>query len=108
MTFFLVNKNILKNFKLVFNNCGINIDRIILKPFVEGINFLLTKKNNQNFISITLEENRINITLFKNKSYVFTQDFNFGIDLIIKDVSKLCSLKIDEVVFLFKEINLKT
>ena len=51
MTFFLINKNILKNFRLVFNNCGINIDRIILKPFVEGINFLLTKKNNQNFLN---------------------------------------------------------
>ena len=43
MTFFLVNKNILKNIKLVFNNCGLNIDRIILKPFVEGINLLKKK-----------------------------------------------------------------
>ena len=46
--------------------------------------------------------------MFKNKSYVFTQDFDFGIDLIIRDISKLCSLKISEVQFLLKEINLKS
>ena len=62
MTFFLVNKNILKNLKLVFNNCGINIDRIILKSFVEGINFLLENKQNQNLTIITLENKRISIS----------------------------------------------
>jgi cell division protein FtsA len=94
MTFFLANKNILKNIKLVFNNCGINIERIILKPFVEGISFLSKNKLKKNFTTIKLEKKRISISLFKNKSYVFSQDFDFGIDLIIKDISKLCSLKI--------------
>ena len=94
MTFFLANKNIVKNLKLTFNNCRINIDRIILKPFVDGINFLLENKNNKSFTSITLGNNRINISSFKNKSYILSQDFNFGVDLIIKDISKLCSLKI--------------
>jgi len=107
MTFFLVNKNILKNIRLTFNNCGINIDRIILKPFVEGVNFLLINKKTINFTSITLENNRINVSLFKNKSYVLTQDFDFGINLVIKDISKLCSLKISEVEFFLKEIDLK-
>ena len=106
MTFFLVNKNVLKNVKLIFNNCGLNIDRVILKPFVEGINFLKKNKNNKNFTVIKLENSRVNISLFKNKSYVVAQDFNFGIDLIIKDISKLCSLKINEVEFFLKEINL--
>ena len=107
MTFFLVNKNILKNIKLIFNNCGINIDRTILKPFVEGISFQLTNKTNTNFTTISLEYKNINISLFKNRSYAFTQDFDFGIDLIVKDISKLCSLKINEVDFLLKEIDLK-
>jgi len=107
MNFFLVNKNILKNVKLIFNNCDLKLDRIILKPFAEGINYLLQNKNNKNFTAITLEDKRINVSLFKNKSYVFTQDFNFGIDLIVKDVSKLCSLRIEEVEFFLKEIDLK-
>ena len=107
MTFFLVNKNILKNIKLVFNNCGINIERIILKPFVEGINFLSKNQLNKNFTTIRLEKKRISISLFKNKSYVFAQDFDFGIDLIIKDISKLCSLKTEEVEIFLRKINLK-
>ena len=107
MTFFLINKNILKNIKSTFSSCGINVDRIILRPFVEGVNFLLKNQNIKNFSTITLEHKRTNISLFKNKSYVFTQDFNFGIDLIIKDIAKLCSLKIEEVQFLLKEVNLK-
>lgn len=108
MTFFLINKNIIKNLKLVFSNCGVNIDRVILKSFVEGINFLLQNVNIKNFTTITLENRGINISLFKNKSFVLTQDFSFGIDLIIKDISKLCSLKINEVETLLKEIDLKS
>ena len=108
MTFFLVNHNILKNIKLTFNNCGINIDRIILKPFVEGINFKTKEKKKKNFTIISFENKRINVSLFKNKSYVFTQDFDFGINLIIKDISKLCSLKIEEVEFFLKQISLQS
>ena len=108
MTFFLVNKNILKNLKLVFNNCGLNTDRIILKHFAEGINYLSRNKDNKNFTIITLSDKKINISLFKNKSYILTQVFDFGIDLIIKDLSKLCSLKINEVEFFLKQVNLMT
>jgi len=107
MTFFMVNKNIPKNLKLVFNKCGLNIDRIILKPFVEGINFLLKNEYNKSFTSIILENKRISVSLFKNKSYVLAQDFNFGTDLIISDISKLCSMREDEVKFFLKEISLK-
>ena len=107
MTFFLVKKNILKNIKLVFNNCGLNIEKIILKPFVEGIYLLSNNQSNKNFITLRLEKNRINISLFRNKSYVFTEDFNFGFNLIVKDISKLCSLKIEEVENFIKEIELR-
>jgi len=107
MTFFLANKTTLKNLKLTFNNCGINIDRIILKSFADGISYSLKNKNDTNFTTIALQNKRINISIFKNKSYIFTQDFDFGTDLIIKDISKLCSLKFEEVNLLLKEVNLK-
>jgi len=107
MTFFLVNKNIIKNIKSVFNNCGLNIEKIILKPFAEGINLLSNNQSDKNFTIIRLEKNRINISLFKNKSYIFTESFSFGLNLIIRDISKLCSLKIEEVENFMKEIELK-
>ena len=64
-------------------------------------------KSDKNFTIFRLEKNRINISLFKNKSYVYTEEFNFGFNLIIKDISKLCSLKIEEVEKFMKDIELK-
>ena len=107
MTFFLMNKNFLKNVKSVFNNCGLTIEKIILKPFAQGVNLLSNSYIDNNFTILRLERNRINVSLFKNKSFVFTEDFNFGFDLIIKDISKLCSLKIGEVENLIKEVEFK-
>ena len=107
MTFFLVNENIFKNIELVFNGCGLNLDRVILKPFVEGVNYLLKNQDIKNFTSITLEDKRINVSIFRNKSYVYAQDFNFGADLIVKDISKLCSMNIEEVDIFLKEIDLE-
>ena len=107
MTFFLTNKNILKNIKSVFNNCGLNIEKIILKSFSEGVYLLSNNQPNNNFTIFRLEKNRINISLFKNRSYVFTEEFNFGFDIIIRDISKLCSLKIEEVENFMKDIELK-
>ena len=107
MSFFLVKKNILKNIKSVFNNCGLKIEKIILKPFAQGIHLMSSNQSNKNFTILRLEKNRINISLFKNKSYVFSVDFNFGFNLIIKDISKLCSLSMEEVENFMKEIELK-
>ena len=107
MTFFLVNKNILKNIKLLFNNCGLNIEKIILKPFVEGIYLLSNNQSYKNFTIFKLEKNRMNVSLFKNKSYIFSEEFNFGFNLVIKDISKLCSLQIEEVEKFVKEVKIK-
>ena len=107
MTFFLVNKNILKNINSIFNNCGLNIEKLILKAFAEGIYLLSNNQLDKNFTILKLEKNRINVSLFKNKSYVFAENFNFGLNLIIKDISKLCSLKIEEVENFMKEVELK-
>jgi cell division protein FtsA len=108
MTFFLVNKNILKNIKTVFNNRGLNIEKIILNSFGRGVNLLSKNHLDKNFTILKLEKNRINISLFKNKSFVFTEDFNFGLNLIFTDISKLCSLKIEEVEKFMKEVELKS
>lgn len=107
MTFFLVNKNILKNIKSVFNNCGLNIEKIILKSFADGVNLSSKNNSDKNFTILTLEKDKINISLFKNKSFIFTENFNFGLNLIFKDISKLCSLKIEEVYSFMKEVELR-
>ena len=107
MNFFLVKKNILKNIESIFNNCGLNIEKIILKSFAEGVYLLSNNQSKKNFTILRLEKNKINISLFKNKSYVFTEEFDFGFNLVIKDISKLCSLKINEVDNFMRKIELK-
>ena len=107
MTFFLVNKNILKNIESIFNNCGLTIEKTILKSFADGINLLTSNNSSKNITILRLEKNRINISLFKNKSFIFTEDFNFGFNLIINDISKLCSLKTEEVENFMKKVDLK-
>ena len=107
MTFFLAKKNILKNIKSVFNICGLNIEKIILKSFAEGVNLLSKNQLVKNFTILRLGKNRINISLFKNKSFVFSENFNFGFNLINTDMSKLCSLKNEEVENFMKTVELK-
>ena len=41
--------------------------------------------------------------LFENSSLIFTQSFDFGSDIIFKDVSKVCSLNIETVINVLKE-----
>ena len=106
MTFFLVDKNSLKNIKLVLNKCGVDIKRIILKPFVEGVNYISKNKLNTNFALVKLYEDRCSISIFKNKSFVFSEEFNFGTDLLIKDLSKLCSIKFEEAYTILREVDL--
>jgi cell division protein FtsA len=107
MTFFLVNKNIIKNINSVFNSCGLNIEKIILKSFAEGVYLLSQKKAEKNFTILTLKNEKISISSFRNKSYIFDEEFKFGVDLIKKDISKLCSLKIEEVENFMQKVKLK-
>jgi len=105
MTFLLMDKNTLKNIKSLLKNCGINSERIVLKHFVEGINLLQNKNIDKNFTTIRISHERSSLAVFKNKSYVYSEEFNFGLNLLINDVSKLCSLKLDEAKTILSELN---
>ena len=103
LTFFLLPKNELKNIKLVFNKCDINVERIISKKFVEGID--LIKENNNSFTIINLGKNKSHISVFINSSFVYSESFSFGTDIIMRDVSKICSLDMDIVKIIFAEVS---
>ena len=46
MTFILMPNNNLKNIKAIFNHSDLKVERIISRPFVDGIHFLNQKKKN--------------------------------------------------------------
>jgi len=105
LTFFLLPKNDLKNLKLVLNNCHINIQRIILKPFVQGLEKIINKEVKETFSIINIGKNRSNISIFNNMSFVYSEEFNFGTDIIMKDISKVCSLNFENVKKMFSQLN---
>lgn len=106
LSFCLIDNNDFKNLNNVFNNCNLKIKKLFLKSFVEGS--LTSKKNSNlgNFFQIKINENNSKIFYFENDSLKFEQNFNFGTDLIIKDISKITSLNIKLVQKILNNINL--
>ena len=96
LTFFLINSNDLKNFNNIFNRCNLRIKKILLKSFVEGVN-LINKNSLETFFKIVIKKNCSELIFFENSALKFTQYFNFGSDIIIKDISKITSLKTEVV-----------
>lgn len=104
LTFFLVPKNDIKNIKLVFSKSNISLDKIILKNFVEGTE-LISNENNDSFVKIKILSETSHISYFKNSCLVYVQNFNFGFNILLRDVSKVCSLSLDNVKEIFSNIN---
>ena len=44
LTFFLIDNNDIKNIKTLLNRCNLNLNKIILKSFTDGINITHKKK----------------------------------------------------------------
>lgn len=105
LTFFLINDNELKNITTLFNKCNLGLKKVILKSFTEGIE-LINKNNLDTFIKINIYKKKIQIIYFYNSAFCFYQNFNFGSDLISKDISTVCSLDIGTVLIILSEIDL--
>lgn len=97
LTFFLLPTNDLKNLNLVMNKCNLNIEKIVLKNFVEGTELINRYKENKNFFNIKIEKDKSSISFFSNSSYVYNESFNFGSKIILNDICKLCSLDYETV-----------
>ena len=60
------------------------------------------KKNINTFFQIEINNNNSKIIYFENDALKFEENFNFGSDIVIKDISKITSLKIDTVKNIIK------
>ena len=105
LTFFLLPKNDLKNLKLIFNNCHINIERVVFKSFADGINLISKKKISKSVGIININKKRSKISIFENLSFIYSDNFSFGSDIIMSDVEKVCSLNPNIVKKIFKNIS---
>jgi len=92
LTFFLIENNDLKNIQKIFNKNNLNIKKVILKNFGEGVQLINQNKDIETFLKIKISEDISYINFFDNASFRYSEYFNFGTDIIFRDIEKICSL----------------
>ena len=103
LSFTLINSNDFKNFKHIFDKSNLKIKKILIKSFINGVNTINNNKSDT-FFHISINENDTKIFYFENDSLKFEQNFKFGINIIIKDISKITLLNIDNLKIVLDKI----
>ena len=96
MTFITMPKNNLKNIYQVFADCDIEIERLISCTFALGVQLLSENQLQNGSILINLGHEKTSLGLFKNLALVQSSTIPIGINHIVKDISKVCSLNLEE------------
>ena len=97
ISFILIDNNDYKNLNYVFENCNLRIKRIISKKFLDGVNIINKNLNLETFLKIQINENDTELIYFENSALKFIQNFKFGSNLILNDISKVTGLSNDAV-----------
>ena len=105
LTFFLIEKNFYNNIKQLFKKNNIEIEKILHKSYCDGVNLINKTPSKDTFFIIKIEDNNSHVSFFEEASFRYHQKFNFGTDLIIKDITKICSVKPETVKLFLKSIN---
>jgi len=96
MTFITIPKNNLKNIYQVFSDCDIEIERLISCTFALGAELLNENQLQNGSIIIDLGHDKTSLGLFKNLALVHSSTIPVGVNHIVKDISKVCSLNLEE------------
>jgi len=112
LTFFLIGNNDLKNIKQIFNKNNLNVKKILIKNFIEGIQLINQNHNIQTFFKIKIKKDSSHVIFFDESSFRYVEYFKFGTNIILQDIAKVCSLdyEIIEKILLdkfFKNKNFK-
>ena len=96
MTFVTMPKNNIKNINQAFINCDIEVERLISSTFALAAKLLNDNELKSGSILIDMGFEKTSLGLFKNLALVHSITFSIGINHITKDISKVCSLSIEE------------
>ena len=105
VTFITIPKNNLKNINQAFIDCDIEIERLISSTFALGAKLLNNKELEFGSILVDIGFEKISLGLFKNLALVHSITLPMGINHITKDISKVCSLSMDESVVIRNNID---
>ena len=105
MTFITMPKNNIKNINQAFINCDIEVERFISCTFSLAIELLNYDDFFNGSILVDLGFEKTSLGLFKNLALVNSFTLPIGINHIVKDISKICSLSVEESSTITKEID---
>ena len=105
ITFITIPKNNLKNINQAFIDCDIEIERLISNTFALGAKLLNNKELEFGSILVDIGFEKISLGLFKNLALVHSITLPMGINHITKDISKVCSLSMDESIVIRNNID---
>ena len=105
LSFFLIDSDEKKRINILCNSCNLDLERIILKNFVRGINLINTLFGKKKIIDIKINSENIQLSFFENTAFKYSESFNFGSDIIYKDVAKVCKLSLINSQNLIKDTN---
>ncbi len=97
LSFILINSNDKKNINNIFERCNLKIKKILVKSFIKGAYISNNYKNTESFFYIKISDNNSKIFYFENNSLKSEETFKFGIDIIMRDISKITTLKIETI-----------
>ena len=97
LSFFLINSFDYKNLIDILNKCNLKVKKIISKKFIDGVNLINENLGVETFVKIEINKNNSQIIYFQNSSLKFFEDFKFGSDIILNDISKIIGLEIENV-----------
>ena len=97
LSFFLIKNLYHKNLQNIFSECNLKINRIISQNYIDGINLIKDDFSSGTFLNLEINQESSRIFYFENSALKFSQDFNFGYELIIKDICKIISFRSETV-----------
>ena len=97
LAFFLIKNNDLKNIKQIFSKNNLYVKKILIKDFIEGTEIINTSESTDTFFKINIYKDSSSISYFENASFKFIDNFNFGSNIILKDICKVCSIKCETI-----------
>ena len=105
LSFNMMSTNDYNNLKQIFDKCNLKIEKVLIKSFIESV-YINHKHNIETFFLIKINNHNSKISFFENASLKFEQVFNFGIDIVFSDISKITSLKMENVKHIMEKVNL--
>ncbi len=96
ITFITMPKNNIKNINQVFIDCDIEVERFISCTFALAAKLLNESEFQYGSILVDMGFEKISLGLFKNFALVHSVTFSIGVNHIVKDISKVCSISLEE------------